>query len=255
MTLAGFQRALCDLIASPALCLACRDDSGGVLDRYNLTPRERRRIIEVVWQSGMSTNCTIYRSNRVTPLYTLLNLTCFLLGEALAHEVDLFWQSGRSVDAQYGAEIERFGCFLKERLRVGALGDPFLEEVLDFELAAYALQFCPRRQIFRELKRASTTSKDGAVRLHPLVRVVRFRHDPATVLERLADQALPPYDLPQGEFFVVLSVIDGPLEMRSVGAELGALLLVLQNGGRHWYSPEEIAPLLEAGVVIHGEPA
>jgi hypothetical protein len=254
MSLAAFQRALCDLIASPALCLACRDNPDALVERYDLTPRERRRLIEVVWQPGMSTNCTIYRSNRITPIYTLLNLTCFILGDALVHEVDSFWQNGGYVDAQYGVEIERFGSFLKQRLQSGALQDRLLEEVLDFELAVYALQFCPRRRILRGLEGTHVSSKDSAVRLHPLVRIVRFHHDPATLLKLLADQAPLPYALPQGEFFAVLSIIDGPLEVKKVDAEPGTRLLELQNGGPRWYPPEEISLLVEAGVVLRGEP-
>ena len=69
MSVASFQQALCDLIASPSLCRALRSDPDDVMANYELSDRERRRLVEAVWQRGMSTNCSLYRSNRVTPLH------------------------------------------------------------------------------------------------------------------------------------------------------------------------------------------
>ena len=68
MSIAAFQQALCDLIASPRLCRELRAAPDGVLAHYELTERERTRLMQAVRQPGMSTNCTLYRSNRVTPI-------------------------------------------------------------------------------------------------------------------------------------------------------------------------------------------
>jgi hypothetical protein len=83
MSVASFQQALCDLIASPRLCLALRAAPEEVLENYELSARERARLCEAVWQRGMSTNCSLYRANRVTPLYMLLTYTCRSLGDQL----------------------------------------------------------------------------------------------------------------------------------------------------------------------------
>jgi hypothetical protein len=55
-----------------------------------LCVRERKRL-EVVWQRGMSTNCTLCRSNRITPIYTLLNYMCLPLGDQFGPLIDQFW--------------------------------------------------------------------------------------------------------------------------------------------------------------------
>jgi hypothetical protein len=139
VTLASFQRALCDLIASPALCLALRADPEATLARYELSARERRRLTEVVWQRGMSTNCTLYRSNRVTPVYTMLNYTCRALGGEFASMIDQFWDAQEYRDRQFLSEVERFGAFLRQQIAAGTVSSPFAGELLEFELATNAL--------------------------------------------------------------------------------------------------------------------
>jgi len=112
MTLAAFQQALCDLIASPDLSLAARAGTADVFGRYDLSDRERVRLVQIVWQAGMSTNCTLYRSNRVTPIYTLLHHTCFILGDRFKHELDDYWEATELRDLEFKREIER--CSLVE---------------------------------------------------------------------------------------------------------------------------------------------
>ena len=95
-------------IASPQLCLAMRSNPPSVLAGYDLTPREKRRLVAVVNQRGMSTNCTLYRANRLTAIYTLLPLTCVVLGKHLKTELDLYWETHPSRDLQFKQECERF---------------------------------------------------------------------------------------------------------------------------------------------------
>src|SRR6266571_1465309 len=150
MSLQTFQQALCDLIASPNLSQKMRTHPEDVLRCYDLTPREQHRLVEVVCQRGMSTNCTLYRANRITPLYTLLPLTCFVLGDDLKHETELFWESYRDTDLQFKQEIDRFAELLMRRVRAKQIENPFLQEVLEFEIAVNELRFLPRRQIANE---------------------------------------------------------------------------------------------------------
>jgi len=111
MSVASFQQALCDLIASPRLCLALRANPQDTLAGYQLSARERTRLMEVVWQRGMSTNCTLYRSNRVTPIYTLLNFTCRALGDQLAAVLDEFWDARNIRTASSTARSSGFPPF------------------------------------------------------------------------------------------------------------------------------------------------
>jgi hypothetical protein len=249
MTLQAFQQALCDLIASPTLCLALRADPNPVLERYELSTRERRRLISMVWQRGMSTNCSLYRVNRITPVYTLLPSTCFVLGDALIREVERFWESHEFTDLQFKHETDRFGVFLKRRIWAGDIDNPLLEEVLAFELSINALQFVPRRQIALEANCASTAVHDVPLRLHPLVKIVRFRHEPVRLLQLLAARHPLPYELTEGEFFILLSAISEELEIKQIDPGLGQLLLAIEVGAVHLQGPDDAAILVEAGLV------
>ena len=146
LTLRAFQHALSELVASPASCLDVRAGRGEFFGRFDLSQSEKQRLREVVWQQGMSVSCSMYRSNRVTPIYTLLNFTCFLLGDKLKEELEGYWASSELIDLQYKEEIERFGQYLKRRIHDGAIKSQFVEEVLDFELAMNELQFVPRKR-------------------------------------------------------------------------------------------------------------
>jgi hypothetical protein len=187
MSLAAFQRALCDLIASPELCVRLRTDPESVLTRYELSPREQRRLNTVVRQPGMATSCTLYRVNRITPLYTLLPMTSLLLGQQLMPLAEAYWEESPGSDLQFKYEVERFGSFLLTKLRAGELDDPYLEELVNFEAAAAALRYAPKRG-----------GRDT------LVRIVPFRHDPVALLGVLARGESPPEDLEEGNFTVTL---------------------------------------------------
>jgi len=248
MSLQGFQQALCDLVASPALCFDLRHGQGAILDRYELSEREHRRLMSMVCQRGMSTNCSLYRSNRITPLYTLLHHTCVLLGEALSREVDLYWKSGEFLDLQFAEEIERFAEFLRRRIAGGALTNALLPEILEFEVATNVLRFAPRRRLLDAAAR-TLTSRTGPPALHPLVRVVRFTHEPSALLGLLGDGRQPPYLLPSGEFHVLLDHRGATLQVADLEPEAGRLLLDVQSGVAE-LDETALAPFIEAGLVL-----
>jgi hypothetical protein len=200
MAMLAFQQALCELIASPALCREVREDATAFLGRFDLSPREQQRLREVVWQRGMSTTCSLYRSNRVTPLYTLLHSTCMVLGRDLHRMLDAYWASSELRDLEFRHEIDHFAHFLKQRLAAGEIASPFVREILEFEVAVNHLRFAPKR-----------TQRDG-----PLVRVVRFHHDPALLLTSLA-RGVVPVVLPLAEHAVVLRTDGEQLRVEVVG--------------------------------------
>ena len=228
MTLPAFQQALCELIGSPDLCLAVRENPAAFLASYDLSPRERDRLVDIVWQRGMSTSCTLYRSNRVTPIYTLLHYTCVVLGDTLKTTLDAYWSATTLHDLEFKEEIRRFGRFLDDQIARGVIDDPFVAEVLEFELAVNDLRFAPRRAILRQLAAAppSNTGDDG--RGHPLMRVVRFRHEPAPLLAALA-QGRVARELPEAETFLLLSVADDELTTRELDPQSGRHLWQLQR--------------------------
>ena len=228
MTLAAFQQALCELIASPDLCVEARSGGAEFLSRYDMSPRERDRLLDIVWQRGMSTNCTLYRSNRVTPVYTLLHYTCLVLGDDLKGHLEQYWASAALRDLEFKHEIHRFSHFLKTRMAASVIVDAFLEEVLDFELAVNELRFAPRREILRQLgERCAAAGSAIEIPMHPLTRVVRFRHDPAELLGALAQDRVP-RDLPETETFLLLSAVDDGLSAATLEPQSGRRLWRLQ---------------------------
>ena len=192
MALAAFQQALCELIASPETCLSVRADPAVFLSRYDLSDRERERLQQIVWQPGMSTSCTLYRSNRVTPVFTLLHNTCVLLGDSLKEELEEYWRRTELRNLEFKLEIERFAEYLRQRVAEGAINDPLLEEVLEFELVVNELRFAPRQAV------------------HPPARLLRFSYDMGEVLSALA-QGHRPTNPTRRDTTVMLAMVDGSL--------------------------------------------
>jgi hypothetical protein len=248
--LSAFQRALSDLVASPRLCLLVRSEPARHLSRYQLSPRERRRLEAIVWQRGMSTNCTLYRINRITPLYTLLPLSCHLLADRLVGLAERFWDECGYAHPEFSPEIERFAQFLLERLSAGHVEDPFLDEVLHFELAVNQLHFLPRRQIKQQLD-AQRGAQGDQIRVNPLIRLIAFRHEPLPLLEALAERRSPPEQLIRGEFFVILDATGENFALRFVDSADAAILRELDEGGsvRAEYD-ERLGALRQAELIV-----
>ena len=112
--LADFQSALADLVASPALTLAVRDDPGLLHRRYLLSDQEALQLESVARSRGMSANCIIYRANRLAPLAIEAPLTCAALGEDLHEALCAFWQATPDAQAQFLPEAARFLSFIEQ---------------------------------------------------------------------------------------------------------------------------------------------
>jgi hypothetical protein len=203
----------------------------------------------------MSTNCSLYRSNRITPIYTLLNSSCLVLGDSFPALVDRFWNSREFRDGQYFTEVEKFAHFLKRLIAAGELDGSRLEEVLDFEVAANALLFSPRRQILAALEQhrlQSPEPPDPAMpwTLHPLVRVVRFHHEPGAVFQALGADEVPGPGLVEGSFFVALSLLSPALEVMLVAPSAGRALTCAAPGAPALLAPEVAPEMCQAGLLI-----
>jgi hypothetical protein len=251
VSLHAFQRLLCELAASPDLCRAMRADPNRILDRYDLTERERRRLDTVVRQRGMTTNCTLYRANRITSIYTLLPFTCFQLGDDLRREAELFWNTSLEAEVQFKHESARFGAFLKRRIEAGEIQNAYLRETLDFELALNELRFLPRRRIVSELARAEEGGL-ASLRLHPLTRMTFFRHEPVTLIKLLAEMRPPPYDLAEGEFYLVLDAIGEDLAVKLIDPRLGRVLQAIDARLAFSLDADDAEALVEAGLAVYG---
>jgi hypothetical protein len=250
LTLRAFEHALSELVASPASCLTVRAGGDDFFRRFDLSETEKNRLQQVVWQPGMSVSCSIYRSNRITPLYTLLHFSCLLLAGRLKTEVDQYWANTEAPDLQFRPEVERFGRFLKNRLASGMIVDPYLDEILDFELAVNALQFIPRQKLLAQIESAPSRPEHLPLEMNPLMRVVRFRHEPGELLKHFEQETIPPADLPAGEFFIVVDATTEQISLKQLDTDLGNVLLRIQADGVCQQDSPAITALAQAGLLV-----
>ena len=248
----AFQQAICDLIASPDLCMVLIESPEEVLGRYDLSDRDRRRLIEVVQQPGMLVNCSLYRANRLSPIYNLVPHTCFLLGNALVDEATEFWKDFKETRLQFHEEVKRFADFLRRRVEMGFLQNPMLVEVLEYELALNEFRYTPRLDVLArlELNKTVASSESKRVQLHPLIRVLLFRHEPRRLLEFLDERRPPPYELAEGEFWVLLDGRGEEVETKLIDPYVGRLLKTIEVGTALSLSADDIEVLTEAGLTI-----
>jgi hypothetical protein len=254
MSMTSFQQALCDLIASPRLCHALRAAPDEVLSKYDLSARERARLREAVWQRGMSTSCSLYRANRLTPIYMELNYTCLSLGPQFRALLDEFWDAETYRNAQYPREVERFAAFLGKRIADGVVANPFTAELLEFELALHALRFAPRQRLMHEMAGLPAPEPDMPCRLHPLARLVRFRHDPTALLDAAARGVVAAEKIPPQETLIAVSVANGDVSVIQLPDEICS---VLAGDGQLLdpVTPRRAPALADAGLLVPDIPS
>jgi len=248
MTMEAFQQAMCDLVASPDLCLTLIETPEEVLGRYDLSERDRRRLVEVVQQPGMLVNCSLYRANRLSPIYNLVPRTCFLLGKSLLEEASEFWKEFKETRLQFHEEVQRFGDFLRRRIELGALRNPLLAEVLEYELALNEFRYFPRVEVLARLELKKTESE--RVQLHPLIRVLLFRHEPRRLLQFLDELRPPSYELVEGEFWLLLDGKGEEVETKLIDPVVGRLLKAIEAGIAPSMSADDVEALMEAGLAV-----
>ena len=248
MTMEAFQRAMCDLIASPDLCVTLLQSPEEVLGRYDLSDRDRKRLVEVVQQPGMFVNCSLYRANRLSPIYNLVPHTCFLLGDSLLTEATEFWNGFRETRLQFHDEVKQFGEFLRLRLDMGLLQNPMLAEVLEYELALNEFRYTPRLEVLARLE-VNRAVAGESVKLHPLIRVLLFRHEPRRLLKFLDERRPPPYDVEEGEFWLLLDGKGEDVETSLIDPGVGRLLNAIEAGTAP-LSADDVEVLMDAGLMV-----
>jgi hypothetical protein len=86
---------MCDLIASPRMCSAVREDPSQLRAAYELTDREAGRLAAIARHHGMTAACSLYRANRL---------------------LDEFWAANPETNVHFFVECDRFCGFLESRL-------------------------------------------------------------------------------------------------------------------------------------------
>ncbi len=158
----AFQTSLVRLVAEPAFRDAVRRDGAAALPR-GLNTLDRARLVTIAADPGMDVNRMLHKGFRLGKLRAMLPLTCRLLGaKQLARQLETFWGTCPPSSFYFLPEALEF-C---RHLQVSGLRRKYLDEVLAFERASL------------ELERA----RQGPAPAQS----VRFRHDPAALLGRLA---------------------------------------------------------------------
>jgi hypothetical protein len=147
--------------------------------------------------------------------------------------VQVYWKENLPRSLQYVPEARRFAEFARERLRAGAVADnPYLEEVLETELAILSLAEQPA---WAPPGAVAVSEPGGAARswrLHPLCRVVAFRHEPNALLQPLAAGQAAPAGLPEGEHtLLLLAAGGGRVDHRPLPRDEGRLLRACAAAG------------------------
>ena len=147
MSSRDFQIALARLIASPQLCERTLVNEEPFFNRYSLCDREKKRLHAVLRQRGISACCSLYRMNRITPIYTQLSNTSLLLNDDLVPLVEEFWLLHADTSLQFREEVSEFGRFLMAKIDQKVVRLPYLKEVLLLEITLNKLSYLPEGEL------------------------------------------------------------------------------------------------------------
>jgi len=206
MSLAMFQRAVVELTLAPLKARALRDGDADVLVGYELTERERERLVGIVGQAGISVSCSLSRGNRFEVIFQTFPMTCVVLKPVLRELVDEIWETTQPTNYQLVGEETAFVELLKRRLAAGEIDLPYVEDVFGYELACM------------ELTRQSRESVDAVGET-----MVDFHCDPDVLLPPLSRLQSPPVGLPKGLYRVRVSLRDDQFEFEGVSQSVSAL--------------------------------
>jgi hypothetical protein len=185
MSLRSFQRAIVDLTLAPAKARALRHGDTDVLAGYELTGRERARILDIVRQPGISVHCSLSRGNRLEVIVEAFPMTCVLLRPVLRQLVDELWQEHRPSNYQLAGEAAAFAALVRRKIADGALAIEYLAEILAYETTCLELAERTRMR----------AAQDAAAEA-----MVEFEHDPDALLPPLSRLTAPPAGLPSGSY-------------------------------------------------------
>jgi hypothetical protein len=111
--LSDFQQALAEITASPRFCLAVRRNASLLRERYQLSERERRQVLAMAQHPAMECACSLYRANRLAPLFRNLPGTLEALHDRLESTLNDYWEA-HPWPHRYGyLESERFCRWLE----------------------------------------------------------------------------------------------------------------------------------------------
>jgi len=166
-----FQRLVARLVVDPDFRDLVRSMGSAAIDG-ELTDLERRRLLALVDDPGVTITKTLHKGFRLGKILSMLPLTCQLLGgKRLGRELRVFWRVYASRSFYYIDEAVAFCSFLETR--PDAMRLSYLPEIVAYERTRLELQR-PR------LGDSQATSRE-----------ISFNHDPEILLTTLARKSRP----------------------------------------------------------------
>ncbi len=182
MSLTSFQRAIVELTLAPRRARRLMRGDLREIETYDLTDRERRRLLDIVQQPGMSLTCTVARGNRFEAIGELFPMTCVLLEPILRELLDELWEDFPT-NYQFAGEADAFVAKVSEKMARGEISIEYLDEIFAYELTCSNLA--------QRMKSQTDMSCE-------LAEVIEFRHSPELLLSPLSRLTAPPVGLPSG---------------------------------------------------------
>jgi hypothetical protein len=202
MSLKAFQLAIVELIVAPGRVRRLLQGDLRELDAYDLTPRERQRLLVAAGQPGMELNCVIARGNRFEPVAEGFPMTCTLLKPVLRELLDELWADAPPTNYQFEGEQEAFMRAVGAKLASGELAIEYLDEIFQYEARCIELA--------QRFKGGGAGVESEAI--------IEFRHPPDLLLPPLSEYKAPPPGLPTGVFRARLMLRGEDFEVEMLSA-------------------------------------
>ncbi|HZT31208.1 MAG TPA: hypothetical protein VFA33_15065 [Bryobacteraceae bacterium] len=197
MSLRDFQHAVVDLTLVPHKARALRQGDASVLANFDLTARERERLLDIVHQPGMRVSCSLSRGNRLEVIAEAFPMTCVLLEPVLRQLLDELWTERRPANYQLAGEDTAFAELLARKRAANEICIEYLDEIFAYELKC------------REMAhRMRTETTEVAIQT-----VIEFQHPPDMLLVPLSQLAAPPAGLPSGFYRARIQLQHGRFEV------------------------------------------
>lgn len=205
MSLQAFQQAIVELTLSPRRIQKLLQGELGVLEKYDLTERERQRVLHAIRQPGMSLNCTIARGNRFEAIAELFPMTCVLLKPVLRDLLDELWEDAPPTNYQFTGEEEAFTGMVRRKIATGELAIEYLEDIFAYELTCAGLA---------QRMRGDTTADEQREA------IIEFHYPPDLLLIPLSEYNVPPPGLPTGSYRARLTLRGEQFDVEMLSASL-----------------------------------
>lgn len=203
MSLLAFQRAIVDLTLAPGRVRRLLQGGERELDRYDLTERERQRVLYAIRQPGMALNCTIARGNRFEAVAELFPMTCTLLKPVLRGLLDELWEDAPPTSYQFAGEEEAFMGMVRRKIESGEVAIEYLDEIFEYESRCAELA---------QRMRGQDGTDEGSEA------IVEFRHQPDLLLGPLSEHVAPPSGLPAGVYRARLTLRGNEVDVEMIAA-------------------------------------